>query len=80
MVPAPRDADLEEIGSPAGGGQDVAAIEAKYSMGGADDFSESAADATVRVARITQRDRSRTGASWRLAKNLCSRLSTRYRW
>jgi hypothetical protein len=39
-----------------GGGQDVAAIEAKCSMGGADDFSESAADATVRVARITQRD------------------------
>jgi hypothetical protein len=55
-------------------------MEAKCSMGGADDFSESAADATVRVARITLRDRSRTGASWRLAKNLCSRLSTRYRW
>jgi len=42
--------------------QDLAAIEAKCSMGGADDFSESAADATVRVARITQRDKSRTGA------------------
>ncbi len=24
--------------------------------------------------------KSQTGASWRLAKNLCSRLSTRYRW
>ena len=80
MIPAPEGADLEEIGSPTKGGQDVAAIEAKCSMGGADDFSESAADATVRVARITQRDKSQTGASWRLAKNLCSRLSTRYRW
>jgi hypothetical protein len=48
---------LEEIGGLVQGGQDVAAIEAKYSMGGADDFSESAADATVRVARITQRDK-----------------------
>jgi hypothetical protein len=58
IVPRPRRrADLEEIGDPAGGGQNVAAIEAKCSMGGADDFSESAADATVRVARITQRDK-----------------------
>ena len=40
----------------------MAAIEAKCSMGGADDFSESAADATVRVARITQRDRLRIGS------------------
>ena len=36
-------------------------MEAKCSMGGADDFSESAVDATVRVARITLRDRSRSG-------------------
>jgi excisionase family DNA binding protein len=58
LIPAPQGADLEEIGGlVVQGGQDVAAIEAKYSMGGADDFSESAADATVRVARITQRDK-----------------------
>jgi hypothetical protein len=36
--------------------------------------------ATVRVARITLRDRLQTGVSTRLAKNLCSRLSTGYRW
>jgi len=36
--------------------------------------------ATVRVARITLRDRSQRGTQGDSLKKLCSRLSTRYRW
>jgi hypothetical protein len=64
---APERADLEEIGQVDRGAKGVAAIELSSRWEARMTFPNPPV-ATVRVARITQRDRGTAGKSWRLSK------------